>query len=364
LPRRIEMLLAGLVSASPASVFSATSMTPSSSSSWPTWALATAGSAWLVLAALHSKGALGRGAFSRLFGRLHFWPALVLLTLPHLGWIGPLASAILSPPRPQSFASSWRGGLRCWAHELAPGLWLGAVPLQLSQRSLWGRIWRSIISPLLPDWASLSPGRTGLGRLGLSLDQVSLLHAKGVRAAINLLDEYAGPREEYALRGWAQLRLPTIDHIEPSVGDLVRGAEFIGAVRGDLDAGVLARESGASGDFAVRAAMEALGEHDNRSSAKPRGVIVHCKAGHGRSAAVVFCYLYVFGDGYGELPGSNGGGEQLDETRLQLVQDTIISIRKVRKSLWKQRNVQEACAELLRRNEARVDLAGGAAEPR
>ena len=42
-----------------------------------------------------------------------------------------------------------------------------------------------------------------------SLGHVKAMHAEGVRAVINLCDEYRGPTEEYSNLGIKQLYLPT-----------------------------------------------------------------------------------------------------------------------------------------------------------
>jgi len=83
------------------------------------------------------------------------------------------------------------------------------------------------------------------------------LHALGVRGVVNLCDEFRGDSREYARLGVEHLWLPTVDHFEPSVQHL-------------------------------RAAVEFIGRYKDRGEQ----VYVHCKAGHGRSAAVVFCWLF------------------------------------------------------------------------
>ena len=72
---------------------------------------------------------------------------------------------------------------------------------------------------------------------------------------INLQDEWKGPVKAYAKYGIEQLRLPTIDHVEPTVDDMERAVAFIRRVRATAD--------------------------ERRS--EQRGVLIHCKGGHGRS---------------------------------------------------------------------------------
>eukprot|EP00808_Paulinella_micropora_P021491 g25946.t1 len=122
------------------------------------------------------------------------------------------------------------------------------------------------------------------------LGHIDKLHEQGVRAVINLQDEYMGPISTYRQKGWAQLHVPVIDHCEPSVDDLKKCVEFIKKQRG-----------------------------------QEAGVYIHCKGGHGRSAAVAFAWLL----------SENQGMEPIE------VQKKLNTMRKVRKGLYKQRNLME-----------------------
>ena len=82
------------------------------------------------------------------------------------------------------------------------------------------------------------------------------LFALGVRGVVNLCEEYEGPLAAYRARGLTQLHLPTIDFTAPSYEHVTRGVAFI-------------REHAARGEK----------------------VYVHCKAGRGRSATLVLCWL-------------------------------------------------------------------------
>jgi len=95
-----------------------------------------------------------------------------------------------------------------------------------------------------------------LGMAPVCPSQASILHSLGVRAVVNLTTEYAGPTKQYRQLQLEQLHLPTVDHREPSLSDLVRAVEFIQ-------------------------------EHRLRG----HRVYVHCKAGHGRAAAVALAWL-------------------------------------------------------------------------
>jgi atypical dual specificity phosphatase len=82
------------------------------------------------------------------------------------------------------------------------------------------------------------------------------LAAIGVRAVVNLCEEYPGPLDAYRAAGIDQLHLPTIDFTPPSLADVRRGVRYIA-------------------------------EH----AAQGHMVYVHCKAGRGRSATLVLCWL-------------------------------------------------------------------------
>lgn len=118
-----------------------------------------------------------------------------------------------------------------------------------------------------------------------------------VEGVINLCEEYRGPERAYKLLGIRHLHLPTTDHFEPSLVDLKSAVHFI-------------------------AEHEALGKK----------VYVHCRAGHGRSAAVVFAWLLA--------KNPNVDLEQLNQEFFQ--------IRNVRRTLYKQPNVLRFHAHLLK----------------
>jgi len=84
------------------------------------------------------------------------------------------------------------------------------------------------------------------------------------------------------------LWLPTTDHFEPTVEDLTKAVKFIA-------------------------------EHEDRG----KKVYVHCRAGHGRSAAVVFAWLLA----------------KDPDADLQQLNQELCQLRDVRKTLWKQRDI-------------------------
>lgn len=122
---------------------------------------------------------------------------------------------------------------------------------------------------------------------------VKALHEDGVRAVLNMQAEYPGPLAAYAALHppIKSLRIPVVDHTEPTVQQLIEAVDFISAHR-------------------------ARGER----------VLVHCKGGHGRSAAVAMAWLI----------SEQGGGMTPEEAQRRLS-----SVRHVRSSLFKQPDILE-----------------------
>jgi atypical dual specificity phosphatase len=85
---------------------------------------------------------------------------------------------------------------------------------------------------------------------------VKQLYALGVRGVVNLCDEYRGPVDAYSNMNIRQLWLRTVDHAEPSLEHMQNAVHFI-----------------------------------QQYKEKGEKVYVHCKAGHGRSAAIALCWL-------------------------------------------------------------------------
>eukprot|EP00980_Cylindrotheca_fusiformis_P004709 scaffold993_cov110-Cylindrotheca_fusiformis.AAC.19 len=123
-----------------------------------------------------------------------------------------------------------------------------------------------------------------------------LYEQHGVRGVINMCEEYRGPLRKYKDLGIEELYLPTTDHFEPSLEDLMSAVAFI-----------------------------------RRHQAQGKCVYVHCRAGHGRSAAAVFGWL-VFKDPIVDLEALNRDFRKL---------------RNVRSTLWKQPNMKQFHTRLL-----------------
>ncbi|KAG7382163.1 Phosphatidylglycerophosphatase and protein-tyrosine phosphatase 1 [Phytophthora boehmeriae] len=126
------------------------------------------------------------------------------------------------------------------------------------------------------------------------MPHVDDLVSRNVRAVVNLCDEYAGPEKQYRRRHIQQLRLPTVDHSEPSLAALEAAVAFI-------------------------------------RTQKERGVrvYVHCKGGTGRSAAVALCWLV-----------ANRGMTPKE------AQEYLSEKRHVRKTLYLQPNVLAFCNKI------------------
>jgi len=120
-----------------------------------------------------------------------------------------------------------------------------------------------------------------------------------IRGTVNLCEEYRGPIKQYQNLGVTQLYLPTPDHFEPSLQDLETAVQFIQGYEQQQGAG---------------------------------RVYVHCRAGHGRSAAVVLAWLL--------SKDPNADARELNEQLCQL--------RNVRKTLWKQPNIKRFHAKVQR----------------
>ncbi len=130
----------------------------------------------------------------------------------------------------------------------------------------------------------------------------------GVGGVINMCKEWRGPIGEYKKLGMEELYLPTTDHFEPSQEDLISALSFI-----------------------------------KRHEAQGKSVYVHCRAGHGRSGAVVFAWLLLKG-----YPKSTDDPEKVNAD--------LCKLRNVRKKLFKQPNLKALRDRLVRSKGSLVDL--------
>jgi atypical dual specificity phosphatase len=126
------------------------------------------------------------------------------------------------------------------------------------------------------------------------------LHDFGVRGIVNLCEEYQGPVQKYKALGMRQLWLPTVDHTVPTVASLEQAVDFIK-------------------------------EYERQG----KRVYVHCRAGHGRSAAAVFCWML----------------QKDPNVDLKQLNEEFGKVRKVKSTLWNQPNILEYHSKLLDENE-------------
>mmetsp|Transcript_7649 Transcript_7649/g.11508 ORF Transcript_7649/g.11508 Transcript_7649/m.11508 type:complete len:264 (+) Transcript_7649:3399-4190(+) len=147
----------------------------------------------------------------------------------------------------------------------------------------------SFIPPRAGIWTELDDtviiGAAPINRFGMN--HPKKLRELGVCGVINCCAEYQGP--DWQSQGIELLRLPTIDHQEPTTEDLIKAVHFIQSL------------------------------HD-----KGQKCYVHCKAGHGRSAAVSLSWL--MHRHYGQVA-------PFDLYR------KMATKRKIRKNLYRQPNI-------------------------
>ena len=112
----------------------------------------------------------------------------------------------------------------------------------------------------------------------------------GVSGVVNMCEEYSGPVKQYQAIGISYLHLPTTDHFIPSIEHLEQAVHFL-----------------------------------KRHNEKGKKVYVHCRAGHGRSAAVTFAWMLY----------KNPAADRQELNR------QFCKLRNVKSTLWKQPNIIE-----------------------
>ena len=124
--------------------------------------------------------------------------------------------------------------------------------------TLW---WNILLSRLCPQrrWWDWIDDTVLLGALPLRR-YIPELRKLGIGAVVNTCREWPGPVEEYRAAGIEELYLPITDFTPPSLAEARAGVAFI-----------------------------------QQQAAAGRKVYVHCKAGRGRSATIVLCYLIAKG---------------------------------------------------------------------
>jgi atypical dual specificity phosphatase len=118
-------------------------------------------------------------------------------------------------------------------------------------------LWNILLNRILHvrEWWTWIDETVLLGALPTSFD-VPELKRLGITGVINMCEEYGGPQGAYKKADIEQLHLPTVDYTPPTYERVLQGVEFI-----------------------------------QRHASRGGKVYVHCKAGRGRSATIVLCWL-------------------------------------------------------------------------
>ncbi len=111
--------------------------------------------------------------------------------------------------------------------------------------------------------------RVSLGSMPFSWNVRELAETHGVTHVVNMCSEFSGPQREYARYGIKQLRLPSPDNCPISIQSVDAALQFIAA------------EDDSTPSTPSTSAQPK----------KPKHIFVHCKAGMGRSATVVLCWI-------------------------------------------------------------------------
>jgi atypical dual specificity phosphatase len=118
-------------------------------------------------------------------------------------------------------------------------------------------LWNALLGRVLGvrHWWDRVDEHVLLGAMPLKRDVPKLVR-EGVRAVVNMCEEYPGPLAEYKQAGIEQLWVPTVDFNPPTLEQVQQAVAFM-----------------------------------QRFVADGQGVYVHCKAGRARSATIVLCWL-------------------------------------------------------------------------
>jgi Protein-tyrosine phosphatase len=216
----------------------------------------------------------------------------------------------------------------------------------------WTWIRLGLLNP--GGWMTKVDDVVWLGGIPFPAGGAKRLHQKGIRGVINLCDEYpdssflsrifVSSSEEYQKLGIEYLYLPTPDHFEPSVETLWTAIEFIRRHR--------------------------IRQQQSNPPYKPI-VYVHCRAGHGRSAAIVLAWMAYqyweqqYHDSHDlsllvtrNMTNSTNWNVTNNITEMTIIQDSqdvvlqrlnmeLCKKRKVRTKLWSQPHVKEFYQQLI-----------------
>lgn len=225
-----------------------------------------------------------------------------------------VSSPILVPPKPFSMFSN----LKTAAAVAFPSIGQTLIKLALGSvvalyvlnqnhmlpKPLSAIVSKTLFWPTLPitmsrrvgKWSTIVDDQVVLGGAPFGwLNQPEKLYEDyGVRGVINMCEEYKGPCKKYAELGMEELRLPTTDHFEPTLEDMKSAVAFI---------------------------------KDYEEEGKGK-VYVHCRAGHGRSAAIAYVWLL-------------SKEEDPDNIDMKGINAKLCGLRNVRDTLFMQPNVNQ-----------------------
>ncbi|KAL7565139.1 hypothetical protein ACA910_021519 [Epithemia clementina (nom. ined.)] len=193
---------------------------------------------------------------------------------------------------------------------VSQALFWPSLPITVARRLWLGDAWCTEIDDLLV---------MGGAPFGIAGFPEKLYHKYNIRGVVNFCEEYKGPIRQYKKLGITQLHLPTPDHFEPSVEALEETVRFIQQFRQQQ------QEAGVGGGGGGR-------------------VYVHCRAGHGRSAAAVLAWMLAKHD------------DDPSHVSCQMLNQELYQLRKVRKTLWKQDNIRQFHERLMQRHASFDDI--------
>jgi atypical dual specificity phosphatase len=134
-----------------------------------------------------------------------------------------------------------------------------------------------------------------------------------VTGVINMCAEYAGPVQAYQAWNISKLSLPVVDHFEPTVEQMWQAIDFI---------------------------------QKHATNHTKKRIYIHCRAGHGRSAAIVMAYL-LWKDQQRQSDERNSTIPTNSTRDLMSLNQDLLRLRNVRSTLWRQPSIIEFHRQLL-----------------
>ena len=167
---------------------------------------------------------------------------------------------------------------------------------------LWMRICHhGLATRALPPFVSIINEDLAIGSAPFASD-VPTLYARrntdnsneggaySIGAVVNMCREYSGPLAAYQEHGIISVTFPTPDLCEPSYEDVINAVAFMRTyikTRNKLKNDPTVKTSVATDT----SSSESETTNDQNNGHNSRRVLVHCKAGRGRSVCIALCYL-------------------------------------------------------------------------